>query len=135
MCIVIVAVTPPRPVSTGSLCLNEMLHKPPSSDTPSPAGTPGLPGPLQEEPVLTGSLSPALPCVHASSLSPLCSHSPCPRYRRASSAQTAPTTSLSPWNGGSRRWRPAGGHMWCTAGTSSSRHGQSPSGTFTMKVG
>lgn len=55
-------------------------------------------------------------------------------FRRASFGQTAPTTSLSPWSGGSRRRKPVGGHTWCTAGKSS-RSGQSLPGTFTMKVG
>lgn len=74
------------------------------------------------------------PCIHASFLS-LFPPAPCPWFRRASSVQRALTTSLSRWSGASRRRRPAGGHTWCTAGKSSSRSGQSLTGTFTMKVG
>lgn len=59
----------------------------------------------------------------------------CPLLRPASSAQTSPTTSSSPWSGGSERRRQAGGHTWCTAGKLSSRSGRSPEGTFTTKVG
>lgn len=111
------------------------------SPLPSCLWIPELPKALEEEPAYVWSRTCAFTTAHLYRAMCSCFFSlPSPScslrawFRRASFVPTALTTSLSPWSGGSRRRRPAGGHTWCTAGKSS-KSGRSLLGTFTMKVG